>query len=100
METTTKKVVAEARGILADYDRLRQAGLIPEHGDFFPSVHYPPITRYPRIMEDQLFAGYSLPADDLLSVYAHIPFCIRPCGFCHIQENTTPRPRRRIYTWT
>ncbi len=83
METTTKKVVAEARGILADYDRLRQAGLIPEHGDFFPSVHYPPITMYPRIMEDQLFAGYSLPADDLLSVYAHIPFCIRPCGFCH-----------------
>jgi len=83
MGITAKTAVAEAYGILGEYHRLRKAGLITERGDFFPSVHYPPITMYPPITEEQLFAGYRPPPDDLFAVYAHIPFCTRPCAFCH-----------------
>jgi oxygen-independent coproporphyrinogen-3 oxidase len=38
---------------------------------------------YPPVTEEQLFSGYSLPSDGLFAVYAHIPFCIRACVFCH-----------------
>ncbi|HWQ96237.1 MAG TPA: radical SAM protein [Candidatus Methylomirabilis sp.] len=62
---------------------LQAAGLICHDGDFVPSVHYPPITQYSAITEDELFAGYTLPQDGLLDIYVHIPFCERHCTFCH-----------------
>lgn len=68
---------------IKDFKQLRNEGLIPLDGDFFPSVHYPPITMYPPINEDKLFAGYSNPADNRFDIYIHIPFCIRQCVFCH-----------------
>src|SRR5260370_21311409 len=68
---------------VADFNRLRDEGLICRSGDFFPSVHYPPITMYDEVDEEKLFEGYTLPADGKLDVYAHIPFCKQRCIFCH-----------------
>ncbi|AKG22937.1 coproporphyrinogen-III oxidase family protein [Calothrix sp. 336/3] len=72
-----------ARSRVADFQRLQAAGLICKDGDFFPSVHYPPITMYQPITQEELFAGYSVPEDGLLDIYAHIPFCRQRCIFCH-----------------
>lgn len=72
-----------ALGRIRDLQRLQEAGLICQDGDFFPSVHYPPITMYSPITEEELFKGYTLPADGLFDVYAHIPFCRQRCLFCH-----------------
>lgn len=77
------KLIEAARCRVADFRRLQEAGLIARHGDFFPSVHYPPITMYPPIREERLFDGYANPADLLFDVYAHIPFCPGRCLFCH-----------------
>lgn len=68
---------------IADFLRLRELGLLEKSGDFFPSVHYPPITMYPETSDDALFAGYTPPADGLFDVYIHIPFCLQRCLFCH-----------------
>jgi oxygen-independent coproporphyrinogen III oxidase len=72
-----------ARERVADLHSLQQQGLLSKDGDFFPSVHYPPITMYQPITEEEMFAGYTMPADGLLDVYAHIPFCRSRCTFCH-----------------
>lgn len=66
-----------------DIERLKKEGLISLNEQFFPSVHYPPITMYPNISEDALFDGYQNPADGFFDIYLHIPFCIKYCSFCH-----------------
>lgn len=73
----------KARGRIEDLKRLQAAGLICKSGDFFPSVHYPPITMYPPITEEEMFKGYTTPRDGLFDIYAHIPFCRQRCLFCH-----------------
>jgi len=78
-----RELLARARQRVDDVKRLQAAGLICHDGDFVPSVHYPPITRYPPMTEEELFAGYSMPQDGLLDVYVHFPFCERRCTFCH-----------------
>ncbi|MBD3379766.1 MAG: radical SAM protein [Candidatus Omnitrophica bacterium] len=83
-----QKLLERARARIEDYHRLQDLGLICRHGDFFPSVHYPPITMYPRISEEDLFRTYSPPEDGLFDVYAHIPFCIQHCIFCHYPVKT------------
>lgn len=77
------KLLASAQARLEDFKQLQAAGLICKSGDFFPSVHYPPITMYSPITEDEFFAGYSNPPDGLFDIYAHIPFCLQRCLFCH-----------------
>ncbi|QIK37256.1 coproporphyrinogen III oxidase family protein [Caldichromatium japonicum] len=66
-----------------EFRRLRELGMIAQSGDFFPSVHYPPITMYPPAEPEQVLAGYTLPPDGLFDVYLHVPFCERRCIFCH-----------------
>lgn len=75
--------IAAARGRAEDFHRLVRAGLLEKTGDFFPSVHYPPITMYPPITQTEMFRGYTVPPDGKFDVYAHIPFCHRRCLFCH-----------------
>jgi oxygen-independent coproporphyrinogen III oxidase len=72
-----------ARERVEDLHTLQAQGLICKSGDFFPSVHYPPITMYQPMTEEEMFATYTMPADGLLDVYAHIPFCRSRCTFCH-----------------
>lgn len=76
-------ILAGATQRLQEIKRLQAAGLICHDGDFVPSVHYPPITRYAPITEEELFAGYTLPEDGLLDIYVHFPFCKQHCTFCH-----------------
>jgi oxygen-independent coproporphyrinogen III oxidase len=76
-------LIEKARSRVADFYRLRDAGLLCKSGDFFPSVHYPPITMYPPMTEEELFETYTLPQDGMFDVYAHIPFCKSRCLFCH-----------------
>lgn len=83
ISNTKQNLIAQAQTRIEDLKRLQQAGLICKSGEFFPSVHYPPITMYPPVTEEELFAGYTNPPDGLFDIYIHIPFCERRCVFCH-----------------
>jgi oxygen-independent coproporphyrinogen-3 oxidase len=76
-------IVAQSQRFLSEYRTLKDAGFINSGGGFFPSVHYPPITMYQPITADELFTGYTVPADGLFDIYVHIPFCAQRCLFCH-----------------
>jgi oxygen-independent coproporphyrinogen III oxidase len=92
MSVLTEDLLTHARSRLEDLDRLRAAGLIVKNADFYPSgVHYPPITKYTPISEDEMFAGYTMPEDGRLDVYAHIPFCRQRCTFCHYPLKLGPK---------
>lgn len=73
----------KARERAADYRELQRLGLICRSGEFFPAVHYPPITRYPPATAEDLLADYRPPEDGRFSIYVHLPFCATPCAFCH-----------------
>ena len=73
--------IRHARRRLEDLRRLQSLGLVTRDADFYPSVHYPPITMYGPITENELLDGYTLPDDGLLDVYAHLPFCARCWDF-------------------
>lgn len=75
---------------LAKVLRLQELGLECDDGDFVPSVHYPPITQYPLNSEEEVFQGYTTPADGRIDLYVHFPFCLRHCTFCHYPGLTGP----------
>ncbi len=84
MVATQDLLTANTRQRLEDHRRFQELGLINNSGDFYPGgVHYPPITKYNQITQEQMFKGYTLPPDGMLDVYAHIPFCKQRCVFCH-----------------
>ena len=86
------ELISRSRLRLHDLDRLRELGIVAKGADFSPSgVHYPPITKYSPISEDEMFAGYRMPADGRLDVYAHIPFCKTRCTFCHYPLKLGPK---------
>lgn len=89
------KLFDNAEKRVKDYKRLQKAGLISTDGDFFPSVHYPPITMYPPITQEELFSTYKNPADELFDIYVHIPFCIQHCEFCHYPVLAGDRPEEK-----
>ena len=62
---------------------LQNEGLICDRGEFVPSVHYPPITRYDDASPDEALGTFTLPADGKMDMYVHFPFCIQSCTFCH-----------------
>jgi len=76
-----RELLDAARPRLEDYRRLKKAGLVPMDGDFFPSVHYPPITMYQPITEEALFETYTLPPDGCLICTCTSPFaCAAACS--------------------
>lgn len=83
MKIVPSYLTKEARERVKDFKRFQKEGLICKDGQFFPSVHYPPITMYKPITEENLFATYQNPKDGLFDIYVHIPFCIKQCDFCH-----------------
>jgi oxygen-independent coproporphyrinogen-3 oxidase len=82
---TDAELIDKAEKMVRELDipLLKNEGLLALNNQFFPSVHYPPITMYPDITEENLFRGYRVPPDKLFDMYLHIPFCIRYCAFCH-----------------
>jgi oxygen-independent coproporphyrinogen-3 oxidase len=92
-----RELVERAKARLEDFNRLKAAGLICQSGDFFPSVHYPPITMYPEMTEEELFKDYTLPEDGMFDIYVHIPFCRRHCTFCHYPVVTGASNEEKYY---
>lgn len=88
-------IIARARQFLGGYQELKRLGFINGTGDFFPSVHYPPITMYKPISQEAMFAGYTLPGDRLFDVYAHIPFCRQRCVYCHYPVKFGEQPAEK-----
>ena len=95
MRSDHQDLIASARRRLDDFSRLRDRGLVSLDGDFFPSVHYPPITMYPAMSPARLLAEYRPPADGLHDLYVHVPFCIRQCVFCHYPVKLGQRPEEK-----
>ncbi|MBK5276393.1 MAG: radical SAM protein [Desulfuromonadales bacterium] len=81
---------ANAQSFIEEYRKLKEIGFINQTGDFFPSVHYPPITMYQPITQEELFQSYRIPDDGLFDIYAHIPFCAGRCLFCHYPVQLGP----------
>ncbi|MEI6437437.1 MAG: coproporphyrinogen-III oxidase family protein [Candidatus Omnitrophota bacterium] len=65
---------------------LIRAGFLPANGLFFPAVLYPPVVKNFTITEEEFFAGYQV--KDPFVIYAHIPFCVNRCHFCHFVTRT------------
>jgi len=80
-----EELKAKAERLVRELDvpLLKREGLLTLKDLFFPSVHYPPITMYPPVKEEELFRGYTLPADGFFDIYVHLPFCMKYCAFCH-----------------
>ena len=67
-----------------EFHELQELGAICKSGEFVPAgIHYPPITSYPDIEYEKMFAGYKMPEDGFLDLYVHFPFCSKRCLFCH-----------------
>lgn len=67
-----------------EFQQFQQLGLIPKHGDFSPAgVHYPPITNYQPLTQEEAYRNYKETVAGEFDVYVHIPFCHRRCLFCH-----------------
>lgn len=67
-----------------EFKSFQRLGLIPVHGDFSPAgVHYPPITNYPPLPQEEAYEGFSEIVPGEFDVYVHIPFCHKRCLFCH-----------------
>lgn len=76
-------LIKDSGETIRDIKELQEAGFICLDGQFFPTIHYPPITMYPPLSEEDLFKGYRNPSDNLFDIYVHIPFCMKYCVFCH-----------------
>ena len=90
-----KELLHHAEEMFAKVAHLQELGLICKEGDFVPSVHYPPITQYNSCESEEYLSSYTLPADGMMDVYVHIPFCIQHCTFCHYPGLTGERVREK-----
>ena len=86
-----EELLRHAEEVFSQVEELQRLGLVCKDGDFVPSVHYPPITQYDPCDIDEYFKTYTLPADGMMDVYVHIPFCIQHCTFCHYPGMTGER---------
>ncbi len=86
--TRKDKLLEHARKTVEKVKYYQSLGLVCNDGDFVPSVHYPPITQYPPANLEEYFSTYTLPADGMMDIYVHIPFCLQHCLFCHYPGKT------------
>lgn len=89
------ELLLHAEDVFSKVREYQKLGLVCDDGDFVPSVHYPPITQYDPCDIDAYFKTYTLPADGLMDIYVHIPFCIQHCTFCHYPGMTGERLQER-----
>lgn len=83
--TRLRQLEEEARAVLDSYGiaELRDNGLFPLDGEYFPAIFYPPIPMCPSGKEEELFKGVLDGVTRPLSFYVHIPFCPFKCVYCH-----------------
>lgn len=81
MLTTTS--LEKAGRAVEDFHDLIGLGLINAGGEFVSTLQYPPMTQYPAMKEEDFLKGYLPAPGEPLVVYAHIPFCMQLCSFCH-----------------
>ncbi len=74
---------AEARVDSFGLERLREAGLLPTDGSYYPAIYYPPIPMYPPTTQEEVLEGIAYDPGRPFSVYLHIPFCASRCQYCH-----------------
>ncbi len=80
----TRDYIALSDARWKEFQKYQQLGMIPTHGDFSPAgVHYPPITNYPPISQEEAYRDFQELVPGEFDVYVHIPFCHRRCLFCH-----------------
>jgi oxygen-independent coproporphyrinogen-3 oxidase len=79
------ELLAEARRALESFEieQLRDRGLIPLGGEYFPAIFYPPIPFCPPGTDEDLFRAPLAAAERPLSFYVHVPFCPGKCVYCH-----------------
>ncbi len=73
-----------------EFHELIDMGLINKSGEYVSTLMYPPPPRrksalqYPLLSEDEFLKGYTRPEDNSFVIYAHSPFCMGRCHFCHM----------------
>lgn len=80
---TKQELIERAEQKFQKVQELQRKGLVCLDGDFVPSVHYPPITAYPPMTQEELLDTYTMPKDGYMDIYVHFPFCAGHCLFCH-----------------
>ena len=85
-----KRAAEQVEGF--NLEELLNSGFIPRDGRCFVQMHYPPERFMAPIKEEEFFAGLDYKASDPFIVYAHIPFCINRCVFCHFYIKTHASP--------
>jgi len=78
-----KALMEKAEARVREFHDLIAQGLVNKTGEFVPTLMYPPMMQHPPITEEAFLKGYQPPKDNRFCVYAHIPFCIVQCAFCH-----------------
>lgn len=76
---------------------LKNAGFLNLQDQFYPSVHYPPITMYHPISQEALISNFQPAQGNLFDVYVHIPFCMRQCYFCHYPVKISKSAREKDF---